>query len=131
MHDVCAVPRPPLAYAYVSRWSLGDSKHCRDLLAPVQMHQNGLGCALVVLELMRKTLIRARMMGRCMFEAPLSEVGGQCDRLALCASWGSWYSLGQTHERWHVDGRRMQARLCIYLKGSQVDFHLTACLVVS
>jgi hypothetical protein len=105
--------------AHVLRRSRDDSKHCRALLAPVQMHQNGLWCALVVLESMWKTLIRARMMERCMFEAPLSEVEGGRGRLALYASWGSWYSLGQTHERWHVDGKGVRARLCIYLKGSQ------------
>ena len=66
-----------------------------------------------------------------MFEAPLSEVEGRDGRLALYASWGSWYSLGQTHERWHVDGKGMRARLCIYLRGLQVGSRSTASPVAS
>ena len=66
-----------------------------------------------------------------MTEAPLLEVAERRDRPALYASWGSWCNLGQTHERWHVDGKGSWARLCIYLKELQVDFHSTASLVAN
>lgn len=58
-------------------------------------------------------------------EAPLLEAVELCVRLALYASWGSWCNLGQTHERWHVDGKGTWVRLCIYLMGLRAGFHST------
>jgi hypothetical protein len=67
----------------------------------------------------------------CMTEVPLLEVVGLCVHLALYASLGSWCNLGQTHERWHVDGKGSWARLCIYLKGLPGGSQLTAFLVAN
>jgi hypothetical protein len=86
----------------------------------VQMHQNGLGCALVVLVLMSMMTIRARRRVTCAIAA-LMLVEAEVDvGLEPCAFWGSWCTLGQTHETSHVDGTDGRARLCIYLKASLV-----------
>jgi hypothetical protein len=65
-----------------------------------------------------------------MTEAPTLAVVGRDERLGLSASWGSWCSLGQTHERSHADVIGMRARFCIYLKGLQAGFRLRSSLAV-
>lgn len=52
------------------------------------------------------------------------------DGLEPCVSWGSWCTLGQTHETSHVDGVGKQARLCIYLMALQADYRLRSFLAV-
>jgi hypothetical protein len=60
-----------------------------------------------------------------MTEALMLEVAVLGGRLGPSASWGSWCSLGQTHETSHVDGAGTKAKLCIYLKVWLADFHLS------
>lgn len=89
----------------------------------VQMHQNGLGCALVVPVLMSMMSIHARKRVTCVTATAAlmlveAEVGVG---LGPSAFWGSWCILGQTRETSHVDGTGARARLCIYLKESQAD----------
>jgi hypothetical protein len=81
----------------------------------VQMHQNGLGCALVVSVLMSMMSIRARKRVTCAIVALRLVVAVVGVGLWPCAFWGSWCILGQTHETSHVDGNDGRARLCIYL----------------
>lgn len=57
------------------------------------------------------------MLANCTIEALTLGAVERRVRLALSASWGSWCSLGQTHERARVDGTRTKAKICIYLKG--------------
>lgn len=66
------------------------------------------------------TSICASMLANCRIGALTLEAVERCVRLALSASWGSWCSLGQTHERARVDGTRTKAKICIYLKGLPV-----------
>ena len=94
----------------------------------VQMHQNGLGCALVVPVLMSMMSIHARKRVTCATATATAalmlveaEVGVG---LGPSAFLGSWCILGQTHETSHVDGIGARARLCIYLKESQADGRL-------
>lgn len=66
----------------------------------------------------------------CKTAAPMLEAVRVGAGLEPCAFWGSWYTLGQTHETSHVDGIGEQAKFCIYLKASLVDFHLNSSLLV-
>ena len=57
----------------------------------------------------------------CKTAAPRLEAVRVGVGLEPCAFWGSWCTLGQTHETSHVDGVGKQAKLCIYLKASLAD----------
>jgi hypothetical protein len=84
-------------------------------LALASMHQIGFECVLFVLVSMSMTTICVRKMARCMIRVLMSAVAEVGAGLELCASWGSWCTLGQTHATPHVDGTGEQAKFCIYL----------------
>ena len=94
---------------------LADSMNRWDHLALASMHQIGFERVLFVLESMSMTTICVRMMAMCMIRVLMSAVVEVGAGLELCASWGSWCTLGQTHATQHVDGPGEQARFCIYL----------------
>jgi hypothetical protein len=76
----------------------------------VQMHQNGLGRALVVPVLMSMMSIHARKRVMCATVALMlveAEVGVG---LEPCAFWGSWCTLGQTRKTSHAGVVDEQAR---------------------
>jgi hypothetical protein len=109
-------------------------RRCRDDLQErwrlpvlVQMHQNGLGRALVVPVLMSMMSIRARKRVMCATAALMLVVAEVGAGLGPFAFWGSWRNLGQTHETSHVGGIGRRARLCIYLKASPAGSRLKSC----
>jgi hypothetical protein len=73
-------------------------------LARVSMHQIGFERVLFDLVSMSMTTICVRRTAMCMNRVLMLAVVEVGAGLELCASWGSWCTLGQTHATPHVDG---------------------------